>query len=58
VIIEFDGREFASVVELRLYVYDLSIGRQVPVRVLRGREKMTLTMEIGPKRRYDSEFSI
>jgi serine protease Do len=58
IVIEFDGKEFASIVDLRLYVFDLTIGRSIPIRVLRGREKKTLNIEVEAKRRYNSEFSM
>jgi serine protease Do len=59
IIVEFDGREFASVIDMRLYVFGLPIGKQVPVKVKRGdREEADLVMEVGVKRSYDSEFSL
>lgn len=58
VILEFDGKTFATVVDFRLYVFDMEIGQKSALLVKRGREKLTLNVEIGAKRRYDSEFSI
>ena len=58
VILEFDGRNFADVSELRIYVFTLPIGKQVPVTVKRGKRELDLTLEVGVKRSYDSEFSI
>jgi len=58
VILEFDGHTFANVTELRLYVFTLDIGKQVPVLVKRGKREIDLTMDVGVKRGYDSEFSL
>lgn len=57
-ILQFDGRTFASVIDLRLYIFELPIGKQVPVSVRRGRDKVELILEVGAKRSYDSEFSM
>ena len=57
-IVEFDGQLFPDVTALRLYIFNLPIGKQVPVVVRRGREKIELTMEVGAKRNYNSEFSM
>jgi hypothetical protein len=40
-----------------LYIFQLPIGKEVPVVVKRGREKVKLTVEVGVKRHYNSEFS-
>ena len=56
-ILTFDGRTFKDTTELRLYIFDLPIGKQVPVSVRRGRDKVELTLEVGDKRKYDAEFS-
>lgn len=58
VILEFDGQVFPTVIDLRIYVFKLQIGRSVPVLVRRGREKIELSVEVQPKRGYDSEFSL
>lgn len=58
VILEFDGRNFADVSELRIYVFTLPIGKQVPLTIKRGKREIDLVMEVGIKRTYDSEFSI
>jgi S1-C subfamily serine protease len=58
IILEFDGKVFSTPSELRRYVFDLPIGKLVPVRVLRGRQKIDLEVAVEPKRRYNSEFSI
>lgn len=57
-ILEFDGKVFATPSELRRYVFDLPIGHTAPVKVQRGRLKLLLEIEVEPKRRYNSEFSI
>jgi S1-C subfamily serine protease len=57
VMLEFDGQAFPSVTDLRLYIFQLPIGKEVPVVVKRGREKVKLTVEVGVKRHYNSEFS-
>ena len=57
VILEFDGQAFPTVTDLRLYIFQLPIGKEVPVVVKRGREKVKLTVEVGVKRHYNSEFS-
>jgi S1-C subfamily serine protease len=56
-ILTFDGRTFDNVIDLRIYIFDLPLGKQVPVTVKRGSAKVELMLEIGNKRRYDSEFS-
>jgi serine protease Do len=58
IITEFDGREFPTITDLRLYIFNLPIGKQVPVRIKRGRAKMDLTLTVGVKRGYDAEFSL
>ena len=57
-IVEFDGQSFPTVIDLRLYIFSLPIGKDVPVVVKRGRQKIELTMTSGVKRNYDSEFSL
>jgi serine protease Do len=57
IITQFDGQTFATNTELRIYVFRLPIGKQVPVVVKRGLRKLELMVEIVPKRGYDSEFS-
>ena len=57
VMLEFDGQAFPTVTDLRLYIFQLPIGKEVPVVVKRGREKVKLTVEVGVKRHYNSEFS-
>ena len=58
VIIEFDGRTFSDLTELRLYIFSMEIGQEVPVVVKRDRREIDITMEVGAKRSYDSEFSL
>ena len=58
VIIEFDGRTFANTTEFRLYIFDLEIGREVPVVIKRGKLELEIMLEVGVKRSYDSEFSL
>jgi serine protease Do len=57
-IIEFDGQTFPTNMDMRIYVFTLPIGKQVPVVVKRGAAKVHLVMETAPKRKYDSEFSL
>jgi len=57
IIEEFDGRVFSNLTELRLYIFDLEIGQEIPVVVSRGKQEIELTMEVGVKRSYNSEFS-
>jgi S1-C subfamily serine protease len=57
-IIEFDGQTFPNTTDLRLYIFTLPIGKQVPVTVKRGGAKKHFTLEVGAKRNYDSEFSM
>jgi len=57
-IIEFDGQTFPTNMDLRIYVFTLPIGKKVPVVVKRGLAKVHLEMEVAPKRKYDSEFSL
>jgi S1-C subfamily serine protease len=57
IIVSFDGQTFPTNTDLRIYVFTLPIGKQVPVVVKRGLRKMELVVEIVPKRGYDSEFS-
>ncbi len=58
IIIEFDGLTFNNLVDFRRYVFNMEIGKQVPVVVERNGREVELTMEVGIKRRYDSEFSL
>jgi S1-C subfamily serine protease len=57
VIVDFDGRQFKDILELRPYIFELPLGRKVPVTVRRGHDKLTLEIEVGVKRIYDSEYS-
>lgn len=57
IILEFDGQVFPTITELRLYIFSLPIGKDVPVVVQRGKKKIELTMTTGVKRGYNSEFS-
>lgn len=68
VIVEFDGKKFPTVTDLRMYIFNLPIGKQVDVVVnrpipatknsVRRTETVDLTMTVGVKRHYDSEFSV
>jgi serine protease Do len=58
IIVEFDGQTFPTSTDLRLYIFSLPIGKQVPVTVKRGMAKVDLMLEVVPKRSYDSEFSL
>jgi serine protease Do len=58
VIISFDGQTFPTNSDLRMYIFSLPIGKQVPVVVKRGERKVELLVDISPKRTYDSEFSL
>lgn len=58
VIVESDGRVFATPEDLRLYIMDLDIGAMVEFTVIRKRHEMTVWAEVGPKRKYNSEFSV
>ncbi len=58
VIIEFDGRTFPDLIDFRTYVFSMEIGKIVPVLIERNGREVELTMEVGIKRTYDSEFSL
>jgi len=58
IILEFDGRTFADISELRMYAFTLDIGKTVPVKIKRGKQELDFTVVVGVKRPYDSEFSI
>jgi len=58
VILEFDGQAFPTVIDLRLYIFTLPIGKEVPVVVKRGKQKINYKLTVGVKRGYDSEFSL
>ena len=56
-IIDFDGQVFPDVNALRLYIFELPIGKKVPMTVKRAGRKVQVELEVAPKRNYDSEFS-
>ena len=58
VIIEFDGRTFPDLIDFRSYVFNMEIGKLVPVVVKRDGREVELTLEVGIKRTYNSEFSL
>ena len=58
IIVEFDGQVFPTITDLRLYIFSLPIGKEVPIVVKRDRQKLTIKMTVGVKRNYDSEFSL
>jgi len=58
IILEVDGRVFATPEEVRLYVFDLDIGDTVELLVMRQGHKERIFCEVGPKRKYDAEFSV
>ena len=57
IILEFDGQVFPTITDLRLYIFSLPIGKDVPVVVQRGKKIINLTLTTGAKRNYNSEFS-
>ena len=57
VILEFDGQVFPTITTLRVYIFSLPIGKDVPVVVQRGKKIINLTMTTGVKRGYNAEFS-
>jgi S1-C subfamily serine protease len=57
IIVDFDGQVFPDVNALRLYIFQLPIGKQVPMTVKRAGKKMQVELEVAAKRNYDSEFS-
>lgn len=57
-ILEFDGQVFPTLLALRQHVFALPIGKQVPISVQRSGKKVHLTVEVAPKRSYDSELSL
>ncbi len=57
IILEFDGQVFPTITDLRLYIFSLPIGKDIPVVVRRGKKIINLTMTSGVKRGYNSEFS-
>jgi S1-C subfamily serine protease len=68
VIVEFDGKSFPTVTDLRMYVFSMPIGKDVKVVVerpiqttknsVRRNEIVELYMTVGVKRTYDAEFSV
>ena len=56
-ILEFDGQIFPTITDLRLYIFSLPIGKDIPIVVLRGKREIDLSITVGVKRRYNSEFS-
>jgi serine protease Do len=58
VIVEFDGQRFPTSTDLRLYIFTLPIGKEVPVVVKRNGAKMPFVLTVEPKRKYDAEFSL
>ena len=58
VITEVDGQSFETPEDIRLYVFNLEIGTPVAFTIMRGGREMNLVLEVGPKRKWDSEFSV
>lgn len=60
VIVAVDDIQFQTPEELRIYVFDQPIGKQLKVKIKRGTNIMSdpLLVEVSPKRGYDAEFSV
>ena len=58
IILSVDGREFPAAEDVRLYVFDQDIGTRIEFLVERNKREITLWAEVGPKRKYDAEFSV
>ena len=58
VILEVDRRVFALPEDVRLYVFNKDIGAPVEFLIRRGRQELRIYAEVGPKRKYDAEFSV
>jgi serine protease Do len=59
VILEIDGQKFKSPEDVRLYVFNLEIGQTVTIILERKGKKLDpISVEVGPKRQYNSEFSV
>lgn len=59
IILEIDGQKFKSPEDVRLYVFNLEIGQQVSILIERdGKKEKPILVEVGPKRQYNSEFSV
>jgi S1-C subfamily serine protease len=60
VIAMVDGIEFPDAEALRLYVFKQPVGKMLEVTVKRNGRKLAdpLMVEVGPKRRFDAEFSV
>jgi serine protease Do len=66
VILEVDGQEFKRAEDIRLYVFNLDIGTPVSLTISRkdgntGRYKKLakpVVIEVGPKRKFNAEFSV
>ena len=58
IILEFDGRTFPDLIDFRTYVFNMEIGKLVPVLIERDGREQELLLEVGIKRTYDSEFSL
>lgn len=59
VILEIDGQKFKTPEEVRLYIFSLEIGAKVSIVVKRdGKKLQPIEVEVSPKRKYNSEFSV
>lgn len=59
IILEIDGQKFKTPEEVRLYIFSLEIGAKVSIVVKRnGEKKSPIEVEVSPKRKYNSEFSV
>jgi S1-C subfamily serine protease len=60
IIVDVNGRKFATPEEFRHWVFTLDIGTELSMHVLRDNKLMAdpVKVKIGPKRTYDAEFSI
>jgi len=58
IILEIDGKVFQTPEDIRLDIFDREIGSPVYFVVLRDGDEIEISAEVGPKRSYNSEFSV
>lgn len=58
IILTVDGNMFQTPEDIRLDVFNREIGSLVHFVVLRDGDEIEISAEVGPKRTYDSEFSV
>jgi serine protease Do len=59
IILEIDGQKFKTPEDVRLYIFNLEIGAKASIVVRRnGKKEKPIEVEVGPKRSYNSEFSV